>query len=105
MVIGKQGIVAMESYNKGLLWRVEGRLHIEDGAKKSQSRLPSLYSKGWSFVLFRISGKGFHYGEELIQPCSKYHSVSKPLISVRMEDTETKHSHPRAQSFAGDTES
>lgn len=40
---------------------MEGRLHVGEWARKSQGWLPSLYFKGWSFVLFGISKKGVHW--------------------------------------------
>lgn len=72
---------------------VEGRLHVGEWAGKSHKWLPVLYSKGWSFVLFRVSKKRVHYGEQLIQLGSTYHLlVSNFVIPVMMEDMETWHS-------------
>lgn len=80
----KQGIEATGIIGtwKGLLWRVEGRLHVGEQVEYSQRWPPSLYSKGRSFVLFGINRSWFHNGEQLIQPGGSCPLLaSNPVIS------------------------
>lgn len=88
---------------------VEGRGQMACwGRSRQEPKVsPSLYSK--EVVICAIWTKWERiplWGIAHSKPGSNYYSlVSNHVTSVRMEHTEPGHSHLRAQSFAGDTES